>query len=211
MRKFTASDRIFCYFDVETTGLDPRNHNIIEFALMIDSNQCTEIEHRCPEFKTVPHQFESLIHTTTVMSPRAKQKHQISTEMLHNKPTFASVFKQLTKYLKSIESITNQRVLLVAHFAEFDISFLEKECSSQADLASAFKQLHFSCSMNGVKNTYGRLYRLSLQALYNQYVRKYSMQNHRAMGDCEMLMQIVHHLPNNEEFYQTLVEDRFSP
>lgn len=153
--------------------------------------------------------FSILKPIETPISPRAKDKHKITDTMLQDKENFSTVFRRWLKYIKSIEKLTQQKVLLISHYAEFDVSFLDKECHDAK--IDEFKQMHFACSLNGVKNTYGRLHRLSLQALYAQYVNKQDKQSHRAMDDCLMLMQLAHHLPNNEEFYNTLRADQYTP
>lgn len=63
MHNFTANDPIYCYFDIETTGLEPYRNSIIEIAMIIDSKQCAEISQRIPEFDKIDKQFEALIRT----------------------------------------------------------------------------------------------------------------------------------------------------
>ena len=98
--------------DTETTGLDPlEGHKIIEIAAieLIDHIQTEE-------------KFHFYLNPEREI-PEASQKiHNISNEMVKDKPKFEEIYKNFLDFIKSDS--------LVIHNAEFDLKFLNYELNN---------------------------------------------------------------------------------
>jgi len=98
------SDLLFVAFDFETTGLDPRNDEIVEIgAVKIKGDQVID-------------EFHTLVKPKQRMSRKSAEITGISHEMLENAPNIEEVLPSF------LEFISNS--VLVAHNAKFDYSFL---------------------------------------------------------------------------------------
>lgn len=98
------------FVDVETTGLDPRVHRVIEIAIVITDTRGNPIDEWC-----------SLVrpddgHATT---SGAAKVHLIESEWLRAAPTFPEMIPQIAHRL-------NGRIV-AAHNAQFDVEFLQQE------------------------------------------------------------------------------------
>lgn len=93
-------------FDVETTGLDPKNEEVIQFSAVkfVDGKQTDEINYFCNPQKPIP---DFIVELT-----------RISDDMVMGEPTF---FDRMNEVLAFFEDFP-----LIAHNARFDVSFLEK-------------------------------------------------------------------------------------
>ena len=96
----------FTVFDVETTGLSPRNDRLVELAaLRIDRDG-------------VETTFHALIHPGRPIPACASRVHHITDEMVADAPHFPQIGHE---FLKFISGST-----LVAHNARFDLGFLQE-------------------------------------------------------------------------------------
>ncbi len=99
----------FACLDTETTGLDPKaGGKICEVAVSISQNG-----HPVEEFTT-------LINPAMPMHPDVIAIHGITDEMVQTAPLFEQVLPRLLDMLEGC--------VLVAHNADFDLSFLREEC-----------------------------------------------------------------------------------
>lgn len=98
----------FACLDTETTGLSPQGGGkICEVAVSVSQNG------------RVLEEFATLINPGFPMSPEVIAIHGITNEMVQGAPAFAEVLPRLLGVLDNC--------VLVAHNADFDISFLKAE------------------------------------------------------------------------------------
>ncbi len=98
------SDTIYVVFDTETTGLSAAEHELIEIAGVKMQNG-KEIDH-----------FSTLIQPRSTISPKITEITSITNEMVADAPFVEEVLPQFQAFC--------QGAILVAHNAEFDLSFL---------------------------------------------------------------------------------------
>jgi DNA polymerase-3 subunit epsilon len=94
--------------DTETTGLDPKNHRIIEIG-------CVEMMDR----RLTGNDYHQYIQPDRLIEEAAIEVHGITNEFLENKPHFAEIADTLVDYLKDAE--------VIIHNAPFDVGFLDAE------------------------------------------------------------------------------------
>ena len=98
----------FACLDTETTGLSPQGGGkICEVAISISQNGRTLEE------------FSTLVNPGFPMSPEVIAIHGITNEMVQGAPCFADILPRLVSMLDGC--------VLVAHNADFDLSFLQAE------------------------------------------------------------------------------------
>jgi DNA polymerase-3 subunit epsilon len=96
-------------FDTETTGLDPRKHRIVEIG-------CVELVNSIP----TGNEFHSYLRPDDDFMPaEAFEVHGLSQDFLKDKPRFTEMVSDLLTFIDGAR--------LVAHNADFDISFLNAE------------------------------------------------------------------------------------
>lgn len=96
-------------FDTETTGLDPKSgHRLIEFGGI-------EIINRIPTGRD----FHRFVNPQRDVPKEAQEIHGITTESLYGAPLFKDIVGELLEFLGDD--------VLVAHNAQFDITFLNYE------------------------------------------------------------------------------------
>src|ERR1051325_9543822 len=94
--------------DTETTGLEPKDHRIIEIG-------CIEILDRRPTGKT----FHTYINPEREVDAGALEVHGIDNRFLRDKRKFAEVADEFLEFVRGAE--------LVIHNAAFDVGFLNSE------------------------------------------------------------------------------------
>jgi len=100
------SEAKFVVFDLETTGLNPENDEIIEFGALIYNYQTGERK-----------KIDLLIKPETKLKAFTKELTHLTDEILENKPTIADAFPEIYKIIEG--------AILVAHNANFDFNFLQ--------------------------------------------------------------------------------------
>lgn len=101
----------FVVFDIETTGLSARNEQIIEIgAVKVEGS-------------TVIDTFSSFVHYDKPLSEFTKNLTNITDEMLVGAPKIDDVFAQFVAFVGDLP--------LVAHNADFDMSFVNKLCEDK--------------------------------------------------------------------------------
>lgn len=95
--------------DTETTGLEARDHYIIEIG-------CVELVNR----RLTGNNYHQYIRPDREVDPGAMEVHGITNEFLADKPPFADIMGDFLAYLQGADE-------LVIHNAPFDIGFLNQE------------------------------------------------------------------------------------
>jgi DNA polymerase-3 subunit alpha (Gram-positive type) len=103
----SIDDAVFTFLDVETTGLSPRTSRVCEVALAGFQGNC-RISH-----------FSSLVNPGLPIPPETSRIHGITHAMVKNSPAFPALAPRLIALLEG--------TVIVAHNAEFDLSFIEME------------------------------------------------------------------------------------
>jgi DNA polymerase-3 subunit epsilon len=94
--------------DTETTGLEPKDHKIIEIG-------CVELVDR----RLTGNNFHQYLQPDREIDAAAIDVHGLTNEFLVDKPRFEDVAEDLIDYLKGAE--------LIIHNAPFDVGFLDWE------------------------------------------------------------------------------------
>jgi DNA polymerase-3 subunit epsilon len=94
--------------DTETTGIDPREHRIIEIG-------CVELVDR----KLTGNHYHVYINPEREVEAEAIQVHGITNEFLADKPLFNQVADEFYRFIEGAE--------LVIHNAPFDVGFINME------------------------------------------------------------------------------------
>jgi DNA polymerase III subunit epsilon len=95
--------------DTETTGLEAREHYIIEIG-------CVELVNR----RLTGNNYHQYIRPDREVDPGAMEVHGITNEFLADKPPFVDIMGDFLAYLQGADE-------LVIHNAPFDIGFLNRE------------------------------------------------------------------------------------
>ncbi len=161
----------FTVFDTETTGLDPlKGHKIIEIAgiKVIDGIISDE------------QTFVSFVNPERPIPWEAKQVNKISDEDVANAPTIDTVLPQFLEFA--------QGSLLVAHNADFDLSFLECEkelCWGYVDIPPCL------CTMRLSRALYPKEFRHNLDVIANRFGLTFPQDRHRALPDVILTAQAL--------------------
>ncbi len=157
--------------DTETTGLDPKNHRIIEIG-------CVEMMDR----RLTGNDYHQYIQPDRLIEEAAIEVHGITNEFLENKPHFAEIAGELMNYLKDAE--------VIIHNAPFDVGFLDAEFGrlptqvKTDDLCLVVDTLTMARSLHpGQRN--------SLDALCGRYdVNNAHRTKHGALLDAQILADV---------------------
>ena len=163
--------------DIETTGLELSDgHKIVEIGMIaVDEIQFV---------RTGP-KFHKYINPMRKMSRAAQEIHNITDSFLRDKPTFEQISDEF------LEFIGNSR--LVAHNAEFDISFVNSELAAvnQEQIASE----RVVDTLDLAKRELPTLSRHNLDALCRHYgIDNSARVKHSALLDAELLTDIFFRL-----------------
>ncbi len=103
----SIDDAVFTFLDVETTGLSPRTSRVCEVALVSFQGNCRISN------------FSSLVNPGLPIPPETSKIHGITDDMVKDSPAFPVLAPRLIALLEGS--------VIVAHNAEFDLSFIEME------------------------------------------------------------------------------------
>ncbi|ALM10194.1 MAG TPA: DNA polymerase III subunit epsilon [Candidatus Peribacter riflensis] len=161
----------FTVFDVETTGLDPRQgHRILEIAgVRVEEGKIRE------ELA-----FSQLVNPERPIPWEAKKIHRISDEEVAAAPTIDAILPQFLRFAEGS--------LLVAHNAEFDMGFLrqEKECCwGYVDLPECL------CTMRLSQSLFPHEFRHNLDVVSLRLGIPSPAQRHRALPDVLVTAQAL--------------------
>lgn len=174
----------FVVFDIETTGLSPTSHKIIEIGMIRTDAQGTP-----------------LAYWSTFINPlrpvTATEIHGISDDDVSNAPSFEKVLDEI------LERIRGQ--VLSAHNAKFDVSFLKVE---MARVGWELPKSPILCTMEESKEFIPGLANRKLETCANKLGIKEKVE-HRALGDASITTALVNFYLNgktNEERSKELLK-----
>lgn len=148
----------YIVLDFETTGLSPKENEILEIgALKIQNHKIID-------------KFEALIKPKSPIPPFIENKINITNEMVSNSPFLEQVFKDFIEFLGNYP--------LVIHNAKFDMSFLIENAKK---FNIEIKNQVFD-TVSGTKKLFPELKKYNLAFL----CKNFNIQNinaHRAMSD----------------------------
>jgi DNA polymerase-3 subunit alpha (Gram-positive type) len=164
----SIDDAVFTFLDVETTGLSPRTSRVCEVALVGFQRGC-RVSH-----------FSSLVNPGLPIPPETTKIHGITDAMVAGSPAFPELAPRIIALLEGS--------VIVAHNAEFDLSFIEMEFS-RAGLnlpqLPVIDTLHIARHLGGFSNN--RLGTIAKEL-------DISAENwHRALSDVEITRKIFEH------------------
>lgn len=156
----------FTVFDVETTGLDPRQgHRILEIAgVRIEGGEIREEQ-----------VFSQLVNPERTIPWEAKKVNKITDEEVAAAPTIDAVLPDFLRFTEGS--------ILVAHNAQFDMGFLEQEkecCWGYVDLPECF------CTMRLSQSLFPHEFRHNLDVVALRLGIALPAQRHRALPDVLM-------------------------
>ncbi|MBI4040926.1 MAG: 3'-5' exonuclease [Deltaproteobacteria bacterium] len=177
MAKISLYELEYVVFDFETTGLDAYQHDdIIEIgALKLRGPHPTgEI-------------FHTLIDIGRKIPPQATQVHGITTQDLKGQPTIETVFPKFLEFIGP--------KMLIAHNAEFDLSFIHKNLMRFPELP-----FHNYCldTLSLSKQLFSYEKKHNLDAIVQRFEIRKENDRHRSVGDCMLTAKIF------SEFLETL-------
>jgi DNA polymerase-3 subunit epsilon len=174
---------VFTAFDIETTGLDPKVHRIVEIgAVKFDR-------------RGVIGRFSALINPGIPMPPEASAINGITDEQLADKPPVERVLPDFLRFIGTS--------VLVAHNASFDCSFINAALGAFYSDGGLLWQAPFPSlptrivdTLTFAKETFPGRPNYKLQNLA-AFLDLESKNAHRAEDDArlcmELLLQCVHH------------------
>lgn len=160
------------FFDIETTGLDPKNgHRIIEIA-------CIEMKDRQRTGRSLHFYF----NPERPVDQQAFQIHGLSDDFLADKPKFVDKVQELLAFIQGAE--------LIAHNASFDVGFLDAELD-RLSMQPFQKYVHAVVDTLQMARNLFPGQRNSLDALCNRLgVNNSHRTLHGALLDSEILSEV---------------------
>ncbi len=161
----------FVCLDVESTGLDTQKDRVIELAAVVFT------------MEAVLDEFESLINPECEIPAASQAIHNISADMVKDKPKIAELLSQFLAFV-------GDRIL-VGHGIQFDIDIISQEA----------QRFHIPCVLQKNRSIdtlrLARLYGESPSNSLDMLRRHFNIQAegaHRAMGDVFVNIQVFRHL-----------------
>jgi DNA polymerase III epsilon subunit family exonuclease len=156
----------FTIIDIETTGLDPAQHEIIELAaLKISQKQVKAI-------------FNTLVFPQKPIPPHITQINGISNEMVASYPGIKSSINDFKKFIGTD--------ILIAHNTDFDINFIQHHCLLALGQPLSSPNI---CTLKLARFLLPNLINYKLSTIAH-YLKIPTPNAHRAIGDCETTFQI---------------------
>ncbi len=164
--------------DTETTGIDPRDHRVIEIG-------CLEIEDFIPTGRT----FHRYVNPDRLIEADAERVHGISNARVANEPRFHEVCDELLDFMGD--------AVLIAHNAAFDRGFVN------AELGRAGRGVppdhRWVCTLQLAQKRYPGMHN-SLDALCRRYnVSLTERDKHGALLDARLLAAVYLELRGGRE------------
>lgn len=160
------------FLDTETTGLDPKEHRIIEIA-------CLEMINR----QFTGNHLHLYIDPERDIDEGAQAIHGITRDSLRGKPLFSAIADELFDFIQGAQ--------IVAHNASFDINFLNREFAA---IKINFEGLANHCDIFDTLKLARKLHpsqRNNLDALCKRYkVDNSQRQLHGALMDTQLLAEV---------------------
>lgn len=161
-------------FDLETTGLSPANDRIIEIAAVkidAEGNLST---------------FHELINPMIAIPEKTIQYHQITDEIIKDKPTLKKPLKEFLSFVGNLP--------LVAHNAQFDIGFMVMgmhQFKYDFGLSDIFDSCRLARSIYRKSNAEEKPDDFKLSTIADYF--KVSFTHHQALDDALVCLRIFAH------------------
>lgn len=159
--------RPLVFFDLETTGLDLKNDHIVQFAFLRVNPDRTQDE------------WQELVNPGVPIPPEASRVHNITDEMVADKPFLKDFAPLIIEFLKNCD-------LSGFNIARFDVPFLQSEMD----------RLGFPLDLKDAKLVdaqiiYHKNEPRDLTAAYRFYCGGDHVDAHDAMGDVRVTLDIL--------------------
>jgi len=151
-------DVIYSVVDTETTGLDARNNQIIDIAVVSIKNG------------KIINKYETLINPGRRIPDYITMYTGIDNRLVEDAPNFSEISYELKDLI--------DRTIIVAHNALFDLRFLSKEFNR----TNLVLKTDYLCTVKTCRKLYPNLKRYNLDILTKHFDIKIK-NRHRAMGD----------------------------
>lgn len=172
--------------DVETTGLDPSTHKIIEIGII-------ELYDKTPTGNT----FHTYLNPERDIDKEAESVHGIAISFLADKPKFQDIIHELLDFIGNSP--------IIAHNITFDISFLNKELERCLYPSLINKNID---TLEIARRKYGAV-RNSLDALCVRFNISTNRQFHGALKDAYYLSQVYYYMCVEEDTSVLFSNDEF--
>ena len=106
---------VLAAIDVETTGLDPFNDEVVQIAIVALDVNLQPVDHFCSYIRPVEHS------TST-----AAETHKIPVEVLDSAPDRFTLTDSLFDWYQSLELAPGKRLIPLCHNGQFDIPFVQR-------------------------------------------------------------------------------------
>lgn len=160
-------------FDFETTGLDANRDEIIEIGgLKVSQGKVKE-------------EFSSLIKPSIPLDEAITQITGITSKMLEGQPSFHSIIPNFLEFIDGC--------ILVAHNADFDMSFLRSAC----DRLGYQIDWPCFCTLKMARAYLPDLESKNLDSLAQYYGLQFEAR-HRSIGDCKVTSSVLQGLLKTE-------------
>ncbi len=159
--------RPLVFFDLETTGLDPKNDHIVQFAFLRVNPDRTQDE------------WQELVNPGVPIPPEASRVHNITDEMVADKPLLKDFAPLIIEFLQNCD-------LSGFNIARFDVPFLQAE----------MERIGFPIDLRDAKLVdaqiiYHKNEPRDLTAAYKFYCGGEHIDAHDAMGDVRVTLDIL--------------------
>lgn len=181
-------------FDIEATGLNIKNDQIVELAaLKVNPNHSRETK-------------TWRIKPTAPMSAEAEAVHGISMEDLKDCPTFVQVAKDIKQFFVGCD-------IAGYNFYKFDIPMLAEEFA-RTDVQLDFEK----CKMVDVQNIFHKKEKRTLEAAYKFYCDQDLVNAHSASADTLATLEVLEaqverydDITGDIDFLHTFSEPKYKP
>jgi len=178
-----STSTTFIAFDLETTGLSPAFHRIVEIGAI-----------RFTPDGTVLSVLNQLVNPLCRIPPQATQVHGITDEMVRGMPTVEEVLPQFLNF------ITGSSTILLAHNASFDVGFISAALG-RCGLNAPDVPVVDTVSLARWKWPRLRNHKLETVA---RHLRIADRTEHRALGDVDVLKAVFENLISRPPTIETL-------
>jgi DNA polymerase III epsilon subunit family exonuclease len=168
LRDMPLSALSFVAFDTETTGLDASFHRIVEIGAVKFSPGSDRVE-----------SFATLVDPKRPMPPEVIPVHGITDEMVAGAPFAAEALTQFSQFC-------GDQIVLLAHNAPFDLSFLGCE-SDRTGVESIAYPVYDTVEI--ARTLFPELYSFSLESLARS-LQLAASQEHRALADAVLVRSL---------------------
>ncbi|MBN1482434.1 3'-5' exonuclease [candidate division KSB1 bacterium] len=159
--------RPLVFFDLETTGLDPQNDRIVQFAFLRVNPDRSQDE------------WKELVNPGVSIPPEATRVHHITNDMVAAKPLFKDFAPLILDFVDNCD-------LSGFNIARFDVPFLLAEMERN-DHALDVKKMNII----DVQVIYHKNEPRDLSAAYRYYCGRDHIDAHDAMGDVRVTLEIL--------------------